>query len=160
MWGLHSQLPKTKQECVAHLDALAKTAAKEMHRDIFGHLYTSLTILDTKSASLLQFDSILIAVYSIYIVNARSEIFALWLSAGVISVILSAMTLLNVVWIHWSTTGDFLDPADHVLDLLSVRNRRTVLYRTSWYGAFFGVSLLLIFLLDEILFRLKLPHLG
>ena len=160
MWRLHSQLPRTREENVAHLDALVKTEAKEMHRDLFGHLYGSLTILDTKSASLLQFDSILIAVYSIYIVTTKSELFATCLAIGIIFVILSTVILLNVVWVHWSTTDDLRNPAEHILNLLSVRNRRTVLYRASWYGAFIGVLLLLTFMIDEALSRLHLPHFG
>lgn len=76
---IHSQLPKTRKQLEDHINALAKTEAIEMHRDISGHLYTSLTILDTKSASLLQFASILIAVYSIYLVNAKSDTMTIWL---------------------------------------------------------------------------------
>jgi len=80
-WPVYSQLPRTEGENKEHLEALKKTEAKDIHRGIFGHLYTVLTIIDTKSASLLQFDSILIAVYSIFLVRTDSKAFALfWFS--------------------------------------------------------------------------------
>jgi hypothetical protein len=156
MWGLCSQLTRTPGELANHIRALRDIESRTEDRELFGHLYTSLTILDTKSASLLQFDSILIAVYSIYLVAAKDKVILIGLLVGVLSILLSSIVLLNVVWVHWSTTSDLRNPSRQAIRLLAVRNRRTVMYRIAWYGAVLAVLLLIVLILFEFYSRLPI----
>ena len=64
-WGLYSQLPRTGEQLDKHLVSLRRLASRAEDRELFNHLYEALTTLDRKSTSLLQFDSVFIAVYAI-----------------------------------------------------------------------------------------------
>ncbi len=61
------QLPRSRPEMEAHLAALAKVRSAPEHEALFGHLYDVLSILDAKAASLLSFNSIVIAVFAIFL---------------------------------------------------------------------------------------------
>ena len=106
------------------------------HQELFDHLYECLSILDSKSASLLSFNSIIMAVFAIFMTGGGLSTTQLTaIIVGMVSVIASALLLLWVVWIHWSTTDNLTNLEDHALILLDVRRSRTVMYRLAWYLA-------------------------
>ena len=135
MFRLCSQLPRTPDAIKAHLQALRNVVLSEEHQDVFDHLYTCLSILDAKSSSMLAFNSIIIAVFAIFMTRQPASAELILLNVGMAAILVSAFLLLSVVWVHWSPTGDLEDPEKHGRRLLQVRNSRTVRYRIAWYLA-------------------------
>lgn len=154
MWGLRSQLPKPDQ-LNDHIKALRGLADDTNDHALFDHLYGVLTILDAKSASLLQFNAILIAVYSIFFAGAKNIHLLIGLVAGIVVVLFSSFILLNVVWVHWSTTEDLVDPKQLAVTLLTVRRDRTIMYRLAWYGASVSVLLLVILVIGQFVMKIQ-----
>jgi hypothetical protein len=70
-------------------------------------------------------------------------------NSGMISILVSSLLLLSVVWIHWSTTADLQDLDEHARVLLAVRRRRTIRYRLAWYLAVAAVVSLGVFILQR-----------
>ncbi len=143
MFRLFKQLPRTPQAMNAHIKALRSLVLAEEHRDIFEHLYECLSILDAKSSSLLSFNSIIIAVFAIFLTRPLSSAEWLLVNGGMMTVLLSAFLLLSVVWVHWSSTPELNDAGEHGRRLLEIRNSRTVRYRISWYLAVVSLLALL-----------------
>ena len=136
MFNLYSQLPKSREDLRKHISALSRMTSEREHQELFDHLYECLSILDSKSASLLSFNSIIMAVFAIFMTGGGLSTTQLTaIIVGMVSVIASALLLLWVVWIHWSTTDNLTNLEDHALILLDVRRSRTVMYRLAWYLA-------------------------
>ena len=116
------------------------------HQALFDHLYECLSILDSKSSSLLSFNSIIIAVFAIFMTGGSLS-GGQWvvIAVGMASVLASCLLLLWVVWIHWSTTENLSDLEIHALVLLNVRRTRTIIYRVAWYLAVAAVLCLSVF---------------
>ena len=150
---LFSQLPSTDEELHDHIVALSRMANAKEHQEIFDHLYGCLSILDSKSSSLLTFNSIIIAVFAIFMAGELR--LAEWLPVvlGMALVLVSSLLLLWVVWIHWSTTKDLSDLEQHAIILLRVRRARTVNYRLAWYFAVASLTCLSSFLVITTLRR-------
>lgn len=147
MFKIKSQLPKNTQENNEHIIALSQMKADEKHHNVFEHLYDCLTILDDKSSALLSFNSIIIAVFALFIISGENEIITgALLFLGIISVMISCLFLLLVVWVHWSTSEDFQNLDQHGLNLLEVRKQRTIKYRLAWYFSTFSVAILFLYL--------------
>src|SRR5687768_15297113 len=130
--NVYDQLPGKSTTLEEHREALSRMVNNEQHERMFAHLYESLTILDSKSASLLQFNSVLVAVFTIFVsTQSRS---ALWIlgGAGLGLTLASCYLLLSVVWVHWSTTDHLGDGKDHETRLLKVRLDRAIGYRWAW----------------------------
>lgn len=132
MFDLRSQLQRTPAERKAYIAALSRVEASEEHRDLFEHLYACLSILDAKSQSLLGFNSIILAVFAVFLTQALPAWPARAAYAGMAVILCSSFLLLSVVWVRWSTAEDLADADQHALRLLAVRNRRTVRYRLAW----------------------------
>jgi hypothetical protein len=140
MFKLYAQLPKSDSDIRKHVDALQQAIGKDK---LFDHLYGCLTILDSKSSSLLAFNSIIIAVFSVFLAGQINLGLygGICVGVGMVAVIVSCFLLLWVVWVHWSTTTDFSHSyKDHAFHLLKVRIARTLKYRLAWY---FSVTSLL-----------------
>lgn len=146
MFKLYSQLPKSKEALREHIKALTKLTEDHEHRDLFDHLYSCLSILDSKSSSLLTFNSIIIAVYAIFLSGNLRLVEWIPISVGMSTILISCFLLLSVVWVHWSTTGDLLDVEQHAFSLLQVRRIRTIKYRLAWYLAVAALGFLIFFL--------------
>jgi len=130
----YDQLPRTRAELEQHRAALSEIITNDTNEKMFEHLYESLTILDSKSSSLLSFNSVLVAVFAIFVSTQARPV--LWISGGIglALTLVSSYLLLSVVWVHWSTT-DHLGKgkvSEHELKLLDVRKQRTILYRWAW----------------------------
>ena len=140
MFELFAQLPKGPQELRQHISALSRMTSERGHQELFDHLYECLSILDSKSTSLLSFNSIIIAVFAIFMTGGSLSV-AQWtpIAVGMASVLVSCLLLLWVVWVHWSTTDNLANLENHALILLTVRRSRTIIYRIAWYFAVVAV---------------------
>lgn len=153
MFKLFSQLPRCDSDLLTHIDKL-KGASKDVeHKELLAHLYGCLSILDSKSSSLLGFNSIIIAVFSLFLTGGNSlGLFGgIVVGVGMASVIISCFFLLSVVWVHWSTTNDFSDLGVHAFNLLKVRRSRTIKYRVAWYFAVTSIISLSVFLAGRVI---------
>jgi hypothetical protein len=130
--NVRDQLPRTRAELEKHRAALSDMVDNDAHEKMFEHLYESLTILDSKSSSLLSFNSVLVAVFAIFVSTQSRPV--LWISGGIglTLTLVSSYLLLSVVWVHWSTTDHLGNGKAHETKLLDVRLQRTILYRWAW----------------------------
>jgi type IV secretory pathway VirB3-like protein len=151
MLKIFEQLPFTQTELKIHTDALSKMSKDKDHKSLFSHLYECLSIIDGKSASLLSFNSIIIAVFAIFMAGVPSTIESAVLGSGILLVIVSSILLLFVVWIHWSTTNELCDLDEHAITLLKVRRARTIRYRIAWYFSIGSISLLTLFVIIRLI---------
>jgi hypothetical protein len=151
VFELYSQLPRNQKELQRHIAALtAMTTARE-HQALFDHLYECLSILDAKSASLLSFNSIIIAVFAIFLASEPRGFSWAVLNFGVAVILISCLLLLIVVWVHWSTTAQLQSREDHAIILLQVRSDRTFKYGLAWYFSVAGMVALSLFLISRII---------
>ncbi|MFJ8359819.1 hypothetical protein [Streptomyces sp. NPDC093984] len=133
---------------------LAAVRSLQPHQDdAFEHdyLYSCLSVLDSKAQALLSYDGILMAASSITL-----SLFSRDITAGSVLAFsslaasgLSSALCLSVVWVRWTDTGDLENSDDLFLELLRVRNRRTLSYRISWVVAQLAAILLLLGVLLE-----------
>lgn len=150
---LFSQLPRGPEELGDHIVALKRMTNAHEHQAIFEHLYSCLSILDAKSSSLLTFNSIILAVFAIILPSTHGSSQWIAINTGMVTVLVSSLLLLSVVWVHWSTTDDLQDLEHHALTLLDVRRFRTIKYRLAWYLAVAAVFSLCAFLLLRVINR-------
>lgn len=150
MFDLYAQLPKDRDELKNHVSSLSKMTNEREHQKLFDHLYGCLSILDSKSASLLSFNSIIIAVFAIFMTGTLTWFQWATVTAGMATVLASCLLLLWVVWVHWSTTENLGDLERHALILLDVRRNRTIIYRLAWYFAVVSVLCLAAFVVVRV----------
>lgn len=101
--NVREQLPETEEESRKYIENLANLLGDQQQEPLFDHLYENLSILDAKSASLLQFNSILLAVFAIFL-TAEVSAFTFYAAlVGILATLFSSYFLLEVVWVHWST---------------------------------------------------------
>jgi hypothetical protein len=149
------QLPATESETLVHAQNLNKLLASNDQEAVFNHLYGSLSILDAKSASLLQFNSVLIAVFTIFITSDKTPPISYGIGViGILTTLFSCALLLEVVWVHWSTNEHMNTAEEHAAKLLQVRKERTILYRKAWNFSKFGLLTLVPMLLTIVIIRL------
>jgi len=131
------------------------------HKKVFEHLYGCLTVLDDKSSALLGFNSIIMAVFALFITGEKDgNLVALIPFFGIFSVMLSSLFLLFVVLIHWSSTKDFQDLDIHRLRLLDIRRDRTAKYWKAWWLSFTSIVLLFFYLLIQLFIPLVIIAWG
>lgn len=111
---------------VEHVASIRESTAHE-------YLYNCLSVLDTKSSALLQYDGLIIAAATLGVtffphpsLGNLFVVLALLLSG------ISAVLCLPVIWVYWTTTPEFSVERDEFIDLLGHRNRRTLYYRIAW----------------------------
>src|SRR5665213_2687202 len=122
MFRIFDQLPREEKALQSHIGSLKTMTQDGSHERLFEHLYETLSILDTKSSSMLAFNSLITAVFSIFLATSRlSDSEFVLANLGVFCVIISCVLLLTVVWVHWSTTDDLADSGRHAMTLLLVR---------------------------------------
>ena len=149
MLRLFHQLTKTREEMESHVAALSKTHTDPEHQVLFGHLYGCLSILDDKCASLLSFNSIVIAVFAIFMTTDITTTGFVIVNIGMASVLLSSLLLMSVVWVHWSTTVDLANLHEHAVRLLAVRDSRTIRCRLAWWFSTLAIVILAAFLVQR-----------
>jgi hypothetical protein len=122
-----------KQEVAALLERLKYIVETEPHKSLIDYLYNCLSILDDKSSSLLSFNSIIMAVFAIFMAisdeNQRPTALQTgFISVGTVAVLASSFLLLLVVHIDWSDSEDLKDVVEHERTLLRIRRTRTNVY--------------------------------
>jgi hypothetical protein len=120
--------------------AALKTEFASDHKVLFDYLYQCLSIIDAKSASLLQFNSIIIAASTVLLgllasVIRRTPSFAWVANLTVVAMLLmlgSSCILLRAVWIYWARTSE-IRAGGYLRELLVRRTKRTAWYRWAWW---------------------------
>jgi hypothetical protein len=131
--NVHVQLPRSAPARKEHIARLRQILDDESHKSLFDHLYASLSILDSKSASLLQFNSVLAAVFTLYVQGEKIPLSHYIVGVvGIIAALVSCYRLLTVLWVHWSTEDHMKTVEAHSDTLLRVRAERTLGYRIAW----------------------------
>lgn len=140
---MYRRSAKTEEALGAHIKALrSMTESKE--QKLFEHLYACLSILDTKSSSLLASNSIITAVFAIFMQMQTLLPRGQWitLNIGMALILLSSLLLLLVVLVRWSSPDELNNPERYTLALLKRRNSRTFIYQTAWAFSFLAVGVL------------------
>jgi len=129
----------------AQLKALRRMTTDVEHQPVIEYLYQCLSILDSKCSSLLSFNSIVMAVFAIFMTSQDLTVFQKTsIAIGTLTVLMSSLLLLGVVRITWATSEELSDLDGHVRILMDVRTSRTDTYRYAWYfsvAAVFGLGL-------------------
>ena len=124
------------QEQLEHITSIRESTAHD-------YLYNCLSVLDTKSSALLQYDGIILAAATLAVtLSPRPSIGNLFVIISLVLSGLSSVLCLPVIWVHWTTTHEFADQDSEFIDLLRHRNRRTLCYRTGWLIAQLAVFFL------------------
>ncbi len=109
------------------------------------YLYNCLSILDTKSSALLQYDGIILAAATLAVtLSPKPSVGNLLVIVSLVLSGVSSVLCLPVIWVHWTTTSEFANEASEFLELLRHRNRRTLCYRTAWFIAQLAVFFLVV----------------
>lgn len=137
--GLHSNDQARREHC----EALRSLQSDQRDWTEFLFWYENLSILDGKSASLLQFNSVVLAVIAIFYTSDRNSLLRFVFAGALLVSVVSCLLCLKVVWIHWSDTPSLQSPVEHGRSLLRVRDLRTRLYRAAWWLAGAGLLALL-----------------
>lgn len=137
--GLHTDDDERKQ----HGKALR--ALFEVNADCseFQALYNYISILDSKSTPLLQFNSVILGVIALIFAIGPPDALKPWLIAVLVLGVLSSVLCLSVVWVQWATTED-INKRVHAISLLRTRDVKTILYRLACWLAIFAILVLLI----------------
>lgn len=153
MLRINENLPGTPDEFNDHLDALMKLRADKQYKEVFDHLYDCLSILDTKSASLLAFNALVLVVYTINFTQfgQYASFSYILLYMGLAFLALSASQLLLIVWVRWSDLDNLQGEnplRQHALKLIEVRKRRTIRYRWAWWFSIVALVSMLLFVIS------------
>jgi hypothetical protein len=160
--GITEGLPVTDEE--KHRYSAALKSLEERRKFVFSHLYGNLDALDNKTNSLIQFSSVIVAIYIAIIgfVDNKREIslstdvhlvpgfgwlhfpIGLPLVVGALCSFLSTFLFLLIEEVYWSSPNDLSDEEAHVQHLLDIRNRRTIQYRIGWRLSVSSLFLLLL----------------
>ena len=151
---IHAELPLTAQERTDYIKNLCILRSSEERRFLFEHLYMNLDVLDNKTNTMVQFVSILVAVYSAtagYFINATHHSLTLMnilmlgsVAAGVCLSFSAAVLFLSIEKVHWSTADELADADRHANRLVEVRTKRTIRYRWGWWFAIISLFLLIL----------------
>jgi len=146
MSKLFPQLQKTDSDRKRHIKALKALFAVELDHRLFEHFYSTLTILDAKSSSLLVFNGILIAVFAVFVPTEMPFIDRVILNCGMASILVSCALLLLVVLVRWTSTPDLAEKEHYENLLLQLRNARTVKYFWGWCCSILAMICLCVFI--------------
>jgi hypothetical protein len=159
--GITNELPlgEEKQQYLKDLRAL-----DDPRKFIFVHFYSNLDTLDNKTNSLIQFSSVLTAIYAALVgfvadsdkINFSTKV-EFWegvawphltigwtLIVGALLAFWATVILLTIEKVHWSSPQDLSDEDGHAMRLLDIRNKRTIRYRIAWQLSMYSIFLLAI----------------
>jgi len=135
----------------------SKLKAHELERDLWGHLYENLNILDGKAHSLIQLTGVLVAAYAVVLTllmpgdhaapgnHQQSSVSVVELLVFILGSVYAAVAVflsLLVIWVHWSSHQEIANLNAHIRTLIRIRNQRTVNFRRGW--TFSGISWLML----------------
>jgi hypothetical protein len=158
-FGVTRELPLGAAQRQDYIKNLRLLSGAEAQRYLFEHLYSNLDVLDNKTNSMIQFISVLLAVYTAavgyFLVSDGRRILALQpslkglLVAGVSLSFAAVLLFMTVERVHWSSVDDLEQPDVHAKRLVLRRNVRTMSYRIGWRFSLLAVILLLIILAES-----------
>ncbi len=134
--GLH----QNQEERLDHLKAYKKLRDSG-NCELFDFLYDNLNIVDSKTAALLQFNGISLAIITIVFTLVHSIILKGFLIGVLLLATISSLISLKGIYLHWAGTNDFLDPDHYFEQLLQVRDERTLAYRRAWLLSVWSIAL-------------------
>lgn len=145
--GIFSGLPWGDAEKARYVEGLL--GLKESQRFTFSHFFMNLDVLDNKANSMIQFSSVIFALYAAslgFYEKTPSLKGVKWIGqlliAGQCMSFISVFLLLLVVSLHWSGPDELANEFDQALKLLKVRDKRTIRYRVAWLLAM-GATIML-----------------
>ena len=142
MFNIYKGLQKNREERLLHVKQLIEVYESKHHSVLFDFLYSNLNILDSKASSLLSFNSITVAISSIYVVSQTDNISRSPFIVAVLLLFISCSFCMKIIWLHWSTSEDLMDMEEHAVVLLTVRYQRTVTYRAAWWLSILAITVL------------------
>jgi hypothetical protein len=120
------------------------------NRALFDYLYACLNVLDAKSNSLLQFNSIILVAFGTALHGSDMGPWIKWLSfSGIGLTLVSSFLLLSVVLVRWLREPDY---ANFERDFFQLRDQRTRRYRVAW-----GLSLVTLVIVAVGVYRIFIP---
>jgi hypothetical protein len=149
-YDYQSDISKASAEKLeSYLDDIVESHSNAKEDIQRNSIYADMGIIDSKAQSMLSFNSFLLAIVGIYFGTLQSlvgQIFILipFIMTFAVS-ITSCLFCLNVVWVHWSTgidktKGDGVN--EEILELLYLRDERTIQYRKAWILSYLAVLFL------------------
>jgi hypothetical protein len=105
-------------------------------------LYRDLSVIDGKSASLLTFNSIGLAVLAVWLTGVPANGFHLSLDVVFLILLVSSALLLPAVRVFWSRAHQYRENEDHIRLLVRIREFRTRMYMLAWRFSMFSILLL------------------
>lgn len=131
--------PKKKGTLAEEMSVLQATFPEAPKR--FEFLYSMLSIVDSKASSLMAFNAIGLAALAIWLEGLPLNWLHLTLDLVFLLFLFSSATCFIVVRVYWSPSAHFRDPELQMKTLLEKRDRRTQLYRTSWWLSVVAVGI-------------------
>lgn len=124
-------------------EGLSKDESRDAVRELCGHMYENLSILDAKGSGLIASNAIITAIFSILALSQGdpTSVFrqgGFIQSAALILLIPSLLSLIlnvSVLSVYWSTTREIseqTDVTDRARSLIRIRNERTRRYRLAF----------------------------
>lgn len=144
-FGVIAELPIGEKEKKEYLTNLSEVLVRrEQQRLLFAHFYYSLDIIDTKAGSMMQYISVLSALYvgTLGYVDQTQLGVRPYLASGAILVFGSVLAMLSVVRLHWTSPEHIVDETLQGQRLLTIRNGRTIRYRIGWVLSVISTGLL------------------
>ncbi|HWA00868.1 MAG TPA: hypothetical protein VG841_11205 [Caulobacterales bacterium] len=115
-------------------------------RGAFEYMEWTLDKLDSKAASLLQFNALVSGVFLILWqgLHASGQGEVAVFVAGLAILGVSTLLGLSIVWVHWVNARDLEDIATYLLRITQVRDVRTTRYRAAWIMSVLGFFLFMV----------------
>lgn len=136
-------LQRTAEARRAYLEALRWRLEDTQDCSEIRFLQDNLARLDEKAASLVHFNSILLAVLAIFVAWSEApglagfELLEWALKLGLLLCISSCALCLAIVYVHWEDAETLADGDSHSYGerLLWLRDRWTIVHRVAWWLA-------------------------
>jgi hypothetical protein len=149
-------LDLTEEEYHQYMTALRKLQNDASAWELNAWMHHDLTVLDDKTNSIVQVNAVAIAVMAI-IIQSEPQMprtpFVLLFGAMVL-LIWSIIPLLGVMYVYWSSREQILNPDGMLVELMQVRNRRSMVVRRSVIKIVYAMIL---FLLSFVILYTKAP---
>jgi hypothetical protein len=135
-------MPTSEDDEIAEMEELKKIfPAAPSERLEF--LYGNLTILDGKTASLLTFNALGLAVLAVWLTRIPPNKLHAVLDLVFIVFLISCALCLATVNVFWSPTSHFRAEQFQLTELIRKRNQRTRFYRGAWRTLWLAVLVLI-----------------
>lgn len=150
-------LSTTEDERREHLAAMKAVVNDPAAEKIHGWIHANLIILDSKAQAILGLYSIALAALTVYYStlgnNAPAFIVGV-VVAGFVVIAWSIIPLARISYVYWSSTDEFTSPDRLLMDLLRLRDQRTILVRRSVLKGVLTMTIFTILIVWDLIHRL------